>query len=150
MSAKHHRAPDPAVAPSIEVRFITTNLRILIVLNVMVGAGLTAVPAGRSPALGLLASLTPLPVWGLVGFGGVAALLLAKSYVWGHRLAVMLWCILAGALVTGVATGASNSPAASLIFAGLAVGLLALHLNGLRYRRAWRAAQRTQPNVDGQ
>ena len=134
-----HRPRRPRPEP--DRRLVRDNLRALISANAFVAVVLCTAEPGRSPALGLLASLAPLWLWGLLGYGGTAALLMARQYVWGHRLGVIAWFALAAALVIGVSTGASGSPAASLMFAGLACVLLALHLNGLRFRRARRDQQ---------
>lgn len=109
---------------------------ILIGINAVAGGILATGDRGSSPALAVLAAVLPLPAWGLGGFVLVAAALALRFNVPAHFLGIVLWTVLAAALIYGAVTGASSAPAASLLFALLACSGVALHVVGLLYRRA--------------
>jgi len=155
VAARHYRQPDPdepgdqgptpppvpdpppPVHPMVRAGVESTARRLLLVLavtNALVGAALATTPPGTSPALQFLAGLLPLWAWG-AAFLASAALLLVRVPALGHALAAFLWLLMASGAVTGLVTGASTAPAASLILALLITGMAAYHVLALLFRR---------------
>jgi hypothetical protein len=132
-----HRAPRPSPpARDPGPAALRRTLWILVAVNAGTAGILSVADRGSSPALAVLAAITPLPVWGIAGFGVVTVGLVVGLNSVAHFAAIILWTVLAAALLFGAITGASSAPAASLLFALLACSCVALHVVGLRYRRA--------------
>lgn len=107
---------------------------IVFATNFAVGSVLIIAPGGTSPALLFLRTIMPLPGWGLV-FLLVAALGVLGWPVAANSVATALWGFLALGALTGLITGATSSPAASVILFLLVTAIAALHVSGLWFRR---------------
>jgi hypothetical protein len=124
----------PADAPPVVAAIVARTTLLVLVTNFAVGAVLIVAPGGASPALLFLRAIMPLPGWGLV-FIAVAALGMLGQLVAANALAVALWAFIALGALAGLVTGATASPAGSMILFVLVALVAALHVSGLWFRR---------------
>lgn len=103
--------------------------------NGLVGVALIIGSPGTSPALLFLRLWgIPLVVWG-AAYLAVTALFVIDQRLVAHGVALFLWLMLAAGALYGLLTGATSSPAATMILAVLIGAVAATHVVGFLFRR---------------